>query len=128
MKKLLFTLAFTFLSIGFSKAQDKFRADFNLVAFYESETGKWSEWETAEHTFVFNCNANKDVFQYTAQGKTIIYRNIGKLNESYANGNHYQIIDAIDDNGHEVSIQLFDDPNIGIKIIYGNFMIQFAKE
>jgi hypothetical protein len=27
-----------------------------------------------------------------------------------------------------VSIQLFDDPNIGIKIIYGNFMIQFAKE
>ena len=38
MKKLLFTLALTFLSVGFGKAQDKFRADYNYICFYDSDT------------------------------------------------------------------------------------------
>lgn len=127
MKKLLLTFALILLSIGFGNAQDKFRADFNQIAFYDSETDKWSDWESAEHTLVFNYNSNNDIVHFTAQGETITYRNLGNTKESYTNGNHYQILDAIDEDGNLISIQLFDDPKIGMKIIYGNFIIQFAK-
>ena len=127
MKKLLFTLAITFLSIGFTKAQDKFRADFNLVAFYNSETDSWSEWEYAEHTLVFNYNSNKDVVHYTANGQIITYRNMGNKDDGYTNGNHYQIIDVIDDEGNYIQIQLFDNAEIGMKLILGKQLIQFSK-
>ena len=120
---------FILLFIGFTAiAQDQFRADFNYVAFYDPETTTWSEWETASHTLVFNINANKDIKHYTAQGEVLIYRNMGNLEEDYtASGKHYQIIEALDDQGNEIRIQLFDDPSIGMKIINGEFMVQFAK-
>ena len=127
MKKLLFTIALSFLSIGFGKAQDKFRADFNLICFFDSETNSWSEWEHAEHTLVFNINSNQDIIHFTAKGETITYRNIGNKDDGYTNGNHYQIVDAIDDEGNYIRIQLFDDPAIGMKLILGNNMIQFSK-
>ena len=127
MKKLLFTLAITFLSIGFGKAQSKFRNDYNLVSFYNYETKTWSDWEHAEHTLVFNYNSNKDIAHFTANGKAITYRNIGHKEEGYTNGNHYQTLDVIDDEGYYLQIQLFDDQNIGMKIILGQSMIQFAK-
>ena len=128
MKKLLFTLALSFLSIGFGKAQDKFRKDYNLVSFYDYETHTWSNWEHAEHTLVFNYNSNKDIAHFTAKGKVITYRNVGNKEEGYSNGNHYQIIDVIDDKGYYLQIQLFDDPSIGMKIILGQSMVQFSKD
>lgn len=120
---------FILLFIGFTaSAQEQFRADFNYVAFYDPETDTWSEWETASHTLVFNFNANKDIKHYTAKGEVLIYRNMGNLEEDYtASGKHYQIIEALDDQGNEIRIQLFDDPSIGMKIINGEFMVQFAK-
>ena len=127
MKKLLLTIALSFLSIGFGKAQNKFRADFNLICFFDSETNSWSEWENAEHTLVFNINSNQDIIHFTAKGETITYRNIGNKDDGYTNGNHYQIVDAIDDEGNYIRIQLFDDPAIGMKLILGNNMIQFSK-
>lgn len=127
MKKILFTLALTILTVGFGKAQDKFRADYNYICFYDSDTKTWSEWESAEHTLIFNYNENKDIAHFTAKGQTITYRNIGNKDEGYTNGNHYQIIDAIDDDGNYIRIQLFDDPEIGMKLIWGENMIQFSK-
>jgi len=120
---------FILLFIGFTAAaQDQFRADFNYVAFYDPETATWSDWETASHTLVFNINANKDIKHYTAKGEVLIYRNMGNLEEDYtSSGKHYQIIEALDDQGNEIRIQLFDDPSIGMKIINGEFMVQFAK-
>lgn len=120
---------FILLFIGFSAtAQDQFRADFNYVTFYDPDTKNWADWETASHTLVFNINANKDIKHYTAQGEVLIYRNMGNLEEDYtASGKHYQIIEALDDQGNEIKIQLFDDPSIGMKIINGEFMVQFAK-
>lgn len=120
---------FILLFIGFSAtAQDQFRADFNYVTFYDPDTKTWADWETASHTLVFNINANKDIKHYTAQGEVLIYRNMGNLEEDYtASGKHYQIIEALDDQGNEIKIQLFDDPSIGMKIINGEFMVQFAK-
>ena len=58
----------------------------------------------------------------------MIYRNMGNLEDDYTtSGKHYQIIEALDDQGNEIRIQLFDDPSIGMKIINGEFMVQFAK-
>ena len=128
MKKLLFTLALTFLSIGFGKAQDKFRNDYNLVSFYDYETKTWSVWEHAEHTLVFNYKSNMDIAHFTANGKALTYRNIGNKEEGYTNGNHYQILNVIDDKGYYLQIQLFDDPSIGMKIILGQSMVQFSKD
>jgi len=127
MKKLLLTFALSILSVGFGKAQDKFRADYNYICFYDSDAKTWSEWESAEHTLIFNYNENKDIAHFTAKGQTITYRNIGNKDEGYTNGNHYQIIDAIDDEGNYIRIQLFDDPEIGMKLIWGENMIQFSK-
>lgn len=125
--KTITLLALLFIGLNAS-AQDQFRADFNHVTFYDPETTTWSEWETASHTLVFNINANKDIKHYTAKGEVLIYRNMGNLEEDYtASGKHYQIIEALDDQGNEIRIQLFDDPSIGMKIINGEFMVQFAK-
>ena len=39
----------------------------------------------------------------------------------------YQIISAVDDDGDRFLFQVFDDIKIGIKMIYGDVMMQFAK-
>lgn len=127
MKKLLFTLVFTFLSIGFGKAQDRFRADYNYICFYDSDTKSRSDWTPAEHTLIFNYNANNDIVHYTAKGEMITYRNTGSKDEGDTNGNHYQTLELIDEDGNFIRIQLFDDPTIGMKIIWEDQMIQFAK-
>ena len=127
MKKLLFTIALSFLSIGFGKAQDKFRADYNYICFYDSDTKSWSEWTPAEHTIIFNYNVNNDIVHFTAKGEMLTYRNTGSTDDGYTNGNHYQTLDLIDEDGDFIRIQLFDDQAIGMKIIWGDQMIQFSK-
>jgi len=57
----------------------------------------------------------------------ISYRNTGNKDEGYTNGNHYQTLDLIDENGNFIRIQLFDDQEIGMKLIWGDQIIQFSK-
>lgn len=122
-------ILFVLIFIGFSaSAQDQFRVDFNYVTFFDPDTKAWSDWETASHTVVFNINENKDIKHYTAKGDVLIYRNMGNLQKEYTeSGKHYQIIEALDEDGNELRIQLFDDNTIGMKIINGEFMVQFAN-
>ena len=127
MKKLLLTFALTILTVGFGKAQDKFRADYNYICFYDSDTKTWSEWTPAEHTLIFNYNSNNDIVHFTAKGEMITYRNVGNKDEGYTNGKHYQILDLIDEDGNFIRIQLFDDQSIGMKLMWGDLMIQFSK-
>lgn len=117
------------LFFGFcASAQDQFRADFNYVSFYNPEKGTWTDWEEASHTLVFNINENMDIKHYTAKGEVLIYRNLGKFKEDYtSDGDHYQIINALDDVGNELRIQLFDNSKIGMKLINGAFIVQFAN-
>jgi hypothetical protein len=95
---------FILLFIGFSAtAQDQFRADFNYVTFFDPETQTWADWKEAPHTLVFNINENRDIKHYTAKGEVLIYRNMGNLEEDYTtSGKHYQIIEALDDQGNEI--------------------------
>jgi hypothetical protein len=42
-------------------------------------------------------------------------------------GEHYQILDLLDDTGNELSLKLFDNPEIGVLLINAPYMVQFAK-
>jgi hypothetical protein len=125
---LLFTLLIISTS-SFSFAQDQFRRDYDLITFFDPETGEWGDWQAATHTLVFNINDNMDIKHYTPKGEVIIYRNLGGLEEGYTtSGEHYQMLHILDDEGDELTIQLFDNPDIGMKLIMGQYMIQFAKQ
>jgi hypothetical protein len=129
MKNLLLFTLFIISSFSFSFAQDQFRRDYDLITFYDPETGEWGDWQAATHTLVFNINDNMDIKHYTPKGEVIIYRNMGGLEDGYTkSGEHYQMLRILDDEGDEMLIQLFDNPDIGMKLIMGQYMIQFAKQ
>ena len=127
MKKLIFTLVLTFIT-NFSFCQTaQFRVDFNLVSFYDPETEKWEDWQEGNNTFVLNINDNNDIAHYKPDGEVLYYRNLGDLEVGYTtDGDHYQIIKALYEDGYEISFQLFDDITIGAKLIWGNIIIQFS--
>jgi len=108
---------------------EKFRLDFNMVSVYDADTKKWSEWKEGLNTFVINVNSNGDITHVTANGKEKLYRRTSKkVERDYTkDGSGYQIINAIDYDGNNFRFQVFDDEKIGIKMIYGNVMIQFSK-
>ena len=125
---LLFTLLILSTS-SFSFAQNQFRRDYDVITTYNPETDEWSEWESASHTLVFNYNENSDIKHYTAKGELLIYRNMGNYEEGFTkSGEHYQMLYVLDDEGYEMYIQLFDYPEIGMKLMMGEYMIQFAKQ
>ncbi len=107
----------------------KFRVDMNYVALYNSKTEKWSEWEKGYNTFVINANDNRDIVHIKANGEEVNYRRISQKVErnTTSDGKEYQIIYCLDDNGNKFQFQIFDDIKIGIKLIYGDVLIQFAK-
>jgi hypothetical protein len=128
MKKTILFASFMLLVSFYMEAQNQFRKDFNYVAFFDAETKTWSDWEQAEHTFVFNINDNQDIRHYTAKGEIIVYRNMGnKQVGDTKDGEHYQILDLLDDTGNELSLKLFDNPEIGVLLINAPYMVQFAK-
>jgi hypothetical protein len=125
---LLFTLLFISTS-SFSFAQSQFRVDYDLITFYDPETADWGDWQLATNTIVFNINENMDIKHYTPKGEVIVYRNMGGHEVGYTKGGeHYQMLRVLDDGGDEMLIQLFDNPDIGMKLIMGQYMIQFAKQ
>lgn len=108
---------------------EKFRVDMEYVSVYDAKTKKWSDWQEGFNSFVINYNNNGDILHIKGSGKQVIYRKISKGVERKRteDGNQYQIIEVIDEDGDRCSFQIFDDYSIGIKIIYGNLMIQFSK-
>jgi len=129
MKKTSFLILFI-LSIS-CYSQDQFRQDYNLVSIYDSVTEKWSDWKEGYNTFVINYNNNGDVAHFKANGEKVVYRRISRdIEDGYTDSNneHYQIIKALDENGLMFLFQFFDNPKIGLKIIYDDIMIQFSEE
>ena len=101
-----------------------------LCFIYKRETGTWTDWEKGYNTFVINYNSNLDIVHYKANGDKVIYRRLSeKIEKGYTEKgyNHYQIIKALDEDGNRFSFQLFDDRQIGLKLIYANIMIQFSS-
>ena len=120
-------------SVDFKKSEKKdtptkFRVDYQYMSLYDGEKEEWSEWIEKENTFVININDNGDIAHFLPSGKVVTYKKIsGVEDETTKDGKHYQIIKALDENGDIFRFQLFDDDEIGLKMMYGNVMIQFAK-
>ncbi|CAM3834222.1 hypothetical protein FLGE108171_15990 [Flavobacterium gelidilacus] len=130
MKKILIFICFILTIVTYSQSKDQFRVDYDKISFFDSETKKWSEWKDGYNTFVINYNDNKDVAHFKANGEKVIYRRISdEIKEGYTpiGNEHYQIITALDEDGITFTFQLFDNKEIGLKIIYNNLMIQFSK-
>lgn len=108
-------------------SQNKFRVDYDIFTSYEN--GKWSEWEKANNTLVFNINDNGDILHYNPNGTKQTYRRVGSKHEGYTDsGEHYQLITILDEEGNEFILQYFDDAAIGTKLIFSsNLMLQVAQ-
>lgn len=122
MKQIILIFAACF-SVFVIKAQspEQFRIDYDIVAIFKD--GEWGEWQKAHNTLVFNANANNDVIHYTATHEKTVYRRISTKQEGYTQGNHYQLITVLDDDGNELYLQVFDDPTVGAKLIYHENLI-----
>lgn len=107
----------------------KFRVDYNYVAVYDPETESWGEWKSGDNTFVININERGDIAHLKANGETVIYKKLSGVEEGYTEiGNkRYQIIKALDEDGDVFRFQLFDDTSVGLKMMWGLQIIQFAK-
>lgn len=93
-----------------------------------SKEGEWSEWDKVDNTFVFNINENGDIAHIRANGKTIIYKKLTGVEKSKTDdGEEYQIMNALDEDGNVFRLQIFDNPSVGLKMMYGDIMVQFAK-
>ena len=129
MKKYIATLflnLITFIAIGQS---NRFRIDYDAIAILDQKTDTWSEWKAGNNTFVFNINNNKDVTHYKPNGSVAHYRNLSNDTQHGVtdNGYKYQLITILDEDGIKCTLQLFEDVRMGLKLIYSNVMIQFAK-
>lgn len=117
-----------FFPLKMLSQNSKFRVDYDGVSFYDNETETWSDFEAGYNTFVININDNGDILHIKANGARAIYRRMSGATEDYVDGQHYQIIKALDEDGDIFHLQIFDDKSIGLKMMYRNVIIQFAKE
>ncbi len=127
MKQIL-TLTILLFTTTLVFSQDKFRVDYNYVTIYDPETETWGDWLEGDNTFVININERGDIAHIKANGETVIYTKLSGVEEGYTTQgyNHYQIISALDEYGDVFRFQIFDDKSIGLKMMWGVFMAQFA--
>jgi chloramphenicol O-acetyltransferase len=129
MKKFFLAVFFSFVSLSLFAQEDRFRIDYDMVCVWDEQTNSWSKWKSGNNTFVFNINNNKDITHYKADGSSAHYRKLsngvekGTTNDGY----QYQMILVLDEDGTKCKLQLFDDTSIGLKLMYSNVMLQFAK-
>ncbi|MDF1868470.1 MAG: hypothetical protein P1U70_26845 [Saprospiraceae bacterium] len=106
----------------------RFREDYNFVSIYDVVKEEWSDWNEGNNSFVINYNSNGDIAHYKPNGEMDLYKKISGVEDDYTDtGEHYQVINALDEEGLRFRFQFFDNSSIGLKMIYGNVMIQFAE-
>jgi Ni/Co efflux regulator RcnB len=130
MKRILITVVAILTLATNLKAQNtnKFRMDYSMISVYNAKTDTWTDWSSGENTFVINYNNNGDIAHFKPNGGIVVYKKISGVEEGYAkNRKHYQIIKALDEDGDVFSFQIFDDPTIGLKLMYRNVIIQFVN-
>ncbi|MDG1949293.1 MAG: hypothetical protein P8J32_00540 [bacterium] len=128
MMRIILLSLFVFASFAM-QAQDEletFRRDYEWMSVFAED--EWTDIEPLKCTFVFNINDNGDIkFYNTTTGKTITYRATGIVEEGVTDeGDEYQTVIVLNNEGVECIIQLFTDDNLGVKVIFNpELMIQF---
>ena len=125
---LIFVLLFT-ASASAQRESGRIRIDFNKFCYYDRTTKLWSEWEDSDNTFIFNYNERGDIAHLTPSGETVIYKKVGAVTTEYLDGkNKYKTCEVIDKDGESITILLFEDYELGLKMIMGNFIAHFSGE
>jgi len=125
MKKLLLGALLFILSITVS-AQDTFVKKY--TAYVTRENDVLQPWVYSEVTVVFNANNVRDVvFYYTSGKKRTLHQITGAIEGKTENGDEYQVIDCVDDDGTELTLQLFDDDKCLRLLIAKGYSIEFHK-
>jgi hypothetical protein len=115
-------LLFVFFSISITNAQETFvRKYTNCISKIGEKLG---DWEEIDLTVVFNeKNTNNVVLYYPNKTKTL-YK-IGNVKTSKTvDGDEYQLIDCIDEEGNKLSLQLFSEV---MRIIFSGGYVEFHE-
>lgn len=116
-------------SISEEIKDNQFSQVYNRIRMFDDDTNAWSEWEEGNNTFIFNHNSNNDIKHFMANGEEVLYQKDSEVEEgSTEDGNSYQKITMIDEDGLRFGLQFFYEPSIGLKMIYGNLIIHFSVQ
>ena len=126
MKKLLLVALLFILSIT-TFAQDTFVKKY--TSFITKEKDILKPWVHTEITVVFNANHVRDIVLYYTSGKQkVLHQVTGAVNGKTYNGDGYQIIECIDEDGTNVTLQLFDDDTCLRILIAEGYSIEFHRD
>lgn len=120
-KRIIITMTLL-ICFNISNAQDTFVRKY--TSYVTKTNNELSEWEDIDLTVVFNeKNTNNVVLYYPSKTKTL-YK-IGNVESNKTNnGDEYQIIECVDEEGNKLSLQLFSD---AMRIIIVGGYIEFHE-
>ena len=126
MKKLLLVALLFILSIT-TFAQDAFVKKY--TSFITREKDVLQPWVYSEVTVVFNANHVRDIVLYYTSGKQKVLHQIsGAVDGKTSNGDGYQIINCVDQDGTNITLQLFDDDTCLRILIANGYSIEFHRD
>lgn len=86
-------------------------------------------WEKIDVTVVFNAEGSKDIIFYYSNGNTRKFHQITEVRQGKTeNGEGYQLVQCVDENGTKVAMQLFDDDTCLRILISKGYMIEFHND
>ena len=126
MKKVI-TGALLLMSIQFCNAQEPFSKKYtSMISMENYVKGSWLDIDL---TVVFNNQHKRDIVFYYLGGKKIVFHQISKVTESTTtDGSGFQMIDCIDQNGDNVTLQLFDDDKCLRVLISKGYFVEFHND
>jgi len=124
MKKLL--LALLFSASMFSQTETFVK---NYTSYISQSKGVLQPWVALNLTVVFNANKTSDIIFYYSDGRKKILKQIGDVREDKTKGDEkYQIINVINEDGKEMSLQLFDNDTAMRLLIDDGYYIEFHND
>jgi hypothetical protein len=120
MKNLVSISIIILLSLTSAVNPTQFKISYSFLTAIDT-SGKTLGTFPLTYTFVFNDNKLK---QYSSDGNVENFNIISDASIKYSNGNRFQFFIALDGDGDEVKVSLFDSPQIGLYIGYpqGNIL------
>ena len=86
-------------------------------------------WEKVDVTVVFNAKGSKDIVFYYTTGNTRTFHQITDVTEGKTeDGQGYQFVHCVDQDGTRVGIQLFNDDTCLRILIAKGYMVEFHND
>ena len=125
MKKIFFGVLFL-LSVSMFSQETFVKKYTSMISKMD---GVFQPWEKINLTVVFNPKKETDIVLYYSSGKRTIFHQINSATEDKTvDGQGYQIINCIDQDGASATLQLFDDGTCLRILIAKGYMIEFHND